>query len=122
MFSASTLHRFYHLAPNDGLNIMSPELTGCFYKMECHITCKNAFIIMQEHQMNLLVPSKSAGMFKRSGQVSTGRDNVYRCTPNIPSIELQVEYPSQRVFTGKGFFLHCFTNKISIFHLMKPDT
>lgn len=34
-----------------------------------------------------------------------------RCTPNIPSIELQVEYPSQGVFTGKGSFLPCF-NKI----------
>lgn len=40
-----------------------------------------------------------------------GKDNVHRCTPNIPSIELQVEYPSQRVFTGKASFLHCF-NKI----------
>lgn len=121
MFSVSIPHPFYSLAPKDDLNIMSPELTGCFYKMDCHTTGITTFIIMQEHQMNLLVLSESAGMFKSSGQVSTGKDNVHRCTPNIPSIELQVEYPSQRVFTGKGFFLHCF-NKIFIFHLLKPYT
>lgn len=70
MFSVSTPHRFYSLAPKDDLNIMCPELTGCFYKMECHTTGITSFIIMQEHQMNLLVLSESAGMFKSSGQVS----------------------------------------------------
>lgn len=73
MFYVSTLYRFYSLAPKIDLNIMCPELTGCFCKMECHTTGKLLLSSVKGRQMNFLELSEPAGIWKSSGRVSIGQ-------------------------------------------------